>query len=250
MSAALAKTQRGIAPAVRSIATLFKRNTIGTQVHFLHIGKTGGTAIAEALRPIAEDFGILLHNHETKLRDVPRRDRVFFFLRHPIPRFVSGFNSRLRKGAPRYRYEWSHAEAKAFARFTKANDLAEALSSPDEQILGQAQAAMRGIQHVNSLYTNWFSGIAEVEERAGSIVLLGLQESLSADFESLKLALRLPRELTLPPDDLRAHRTPGGLHRDLSSLAEHNLHLWYEEDIRFYDDCVQLRTRLGRRTYK
>lgn len=218
---------------------------MGTPIHFLHIGKTGGTAIVEALRPIADDFGIVLHDHDKRLSEIPRHQRVFFFVRHPIPRFVSGFNSRLRRGAPRYCYRWSEAEAIAFAQFTKPNDLAEALSAPDEQTLAHARQAMRGIQHVNSFYRNWFSGERELEKRIDSIVVLGLQEKLAQDFEYLKLVLQLPRELALPEDDVLAHRTPGGLDRHLSPLAECNLSRWYAEDIRLYERCLQLRARLG-----
>lgn len=240
---AVGKLQGGIAPAVR--ATFVRAKALGTPIHFLHIGKTGGTAVAEALRPVAEDFGILLHDHDKRLSEVPRDHRVFFFVRHPIARFVSGFNSRLRRGAPRYHYEWNEVEASAFARFIKANDLAEGLSATDEQTLTQARQAMHGIQHVNSVYGNWFSGERELEKRLDSIVLLGLQEKLSQDFERLKLVLRLPPELALPKDDVLAHRTPSGLDRYLTPLAVRNLNQWYAKDIRFYKRCLKLRAKLG-----
>jgi hypothetical protein len=210
-------------------------------IHFLHIGKTGGTAIAEALSPVAERFGIMLHAHDTKLSDIPHGHRVFFFVRHPISRFVSGFFSRLRHGAPRYNYEWSEAEKKAFDRFQKANDLAEALSAVDPETLVHAREAMRGIQHVNSHYSDWFSGEQELVDRLSSIILVGLQESLCADFEQLKLRLKLPKKLSLPEDDVRAHRTPQDFDRRLTPLAERNLCEWYAEDIRFYEHCLQLR---------
>lgn len=199
----------------------------------------------EALRPVAENFGIVLHDHDKRLSEIPRHHRFFFFLRHPIPRFVSGFNSRLRRGEPRYHYEWSETETSAFARFTKANDLAEALSAPDAQTLTQARQAMSSIQHVNSFYRKWFSGVRELEKRLDCVVLLGLQEKLAQDFEYLKLVLQLPQELALPHDDVLAHRTPGGLDRDLSPLAECNLRRWYAEDIRLYERCLQLRAKLG-----
>jgi Sulfotransferase family len=226
-------------------APLFKRNPLGMPIHFLHIGKTGGTAIAEALSPVAQQFGIVMHAHDTKLSDVPRDDRVFFFVRHPVSRFVSGFFSRLRRGAPRYNYEWNEAEAKAFGRFQKANDLAEALSATDRATLMRAREAMNGIQHVNSVYRNWFFGEQELTDRLDSILLLGLQEKLRSDFEHLKWLLKLPKKVSLPDDDVRAHRTPGDFDRRLSPLAQRNLSEWYAEDIRFYERCLQLRARQG-----
>lgn len=210
-------------------------------VHFLHIRKTGGTALIEALSPVAQDFGIVLHAHHTKLRDIPQDHRVFFFVRHPIPRFVSGFFSRLRRGKPRYNYEWSEAEAKAFGRFAKPNDLAEALSAGDRDIRAQAEDAMRGVAHLNSSYGDWFSGEQELRDRLDSILLIGLQERLSADFEHLKQLLNLPPKLSLPEDDVLAHRTPREFHRQLTPQAERNLFDWYAEDIRFYDRCLKLR---------
>jgi len=222
------------------IMTYFGRSK---PVHFLHIGKTGGTAVIEALNPVASQFGIVLHNHHTRLRDIPRDDRVFFFVRHPVPRFVSGFLSRLRRGAPRYHYEWSEAEARAFGRFQKPNELGEALSAEDPAIREQAQEAMRGIQHVSSSYREWFSGEQELDGRLDSIVLLGLQETLRSDFDELKRILNLPPTISLPADDVLAHRTPKGLDRHLSPLAEQNLRQWYSDDLRFYEHCLQLRAR-------
>lgn len=224
---------------------LFKRDKPESPLHFLHIGKTGGTAITEALTPVAERFGIVLHTHSTKLQDVPRTHRVFFFVRHPIPRFVSGFFSRLRRGAPRYNFEWSASEAEAFGHFQKASDLAEALSSTNPEVRRHAQEAMRGIQHVSSTYREWFAGEEEIQNRLDSIVLIGLQEKLSEDFERLKALLNLPPALGLPADDVRAHRTPGSFDRKLSPLAEKNLLEWYSEDVRLYEYCSALRSARG-----
>src|SRR6056297_3418392 len=67
-------------------------------VHFLHIRKAGGTAIKEALKDIAVKQNVILHPHKTRLKDIPEGEKVFFFLRNPVSRFVSGFNSRLREG--------------------------------------------------------------------------------------------------------------------------------------------------------
>src|SRR6056297_1213665 len=95
-------------------------------VHFLHIRKAGGTAIKEALKDIAVKQNVILHPHKTRLKDIPEGEKVFFFLRNPVSRFVSGFNSRLREGKPRYNSPWNEGEKVAFSRFPTANDLAEA----------------------------------------------------------------------------------------------------------------------------
>jgi len=212
-------------------------------IHFLHIRKTGGTAIIEALRPVAQSYGIILHTHSTKLKDVPREDRVIFFVRHPISRFVSGFNSRLRQGLPRHHYQWNEAEAEAFRHFHIPNDLAEALSSVDSEVSQRARRAMEGISHIKNTYQTWFcGGIPELDERIASIILIGLQEQLTVDFERLKRILGLPAGVSLPQNDILAHRTPAEFDRYLSPLAESNLERWYAQDLAFYEHCRRLRS--------
>ena len=214
-------------------------------IHFLHIGKTGGTAITEVLSPVAERFSIVLHSHSTKLADVPPHHQVFFFVRHPVSRFVSGFFSRLRRGAPRYNYEWTEAEARAFTYFQNPNDLAEALSAVKRETRRRAQDAMRGIQHVNSSYRDWFGAEQKLHQRLNSIVLIGLQEQMWQDFERLKRILSLPLTLSLPEDEVLAHRTPTGFDRHLTPVAKRNLCEWYLEDIHFYEYCLRLRALRG-----
>ena len=70
-------------------------------VHFLHIGKTGGTAIKAALKAYPPAVTLHVHPHRFALADVPRGERVFFFVRDPLSRFVSAFHSRKRRGLPR-----------------------------------------------------------------------------------------------------------------------------------------------------
>ena len=77
------------------------------------------------------------------------------------------------------------------------------------------------------------------------IRFIGLQESLEADFETLKRLLRLPEDCRLPADPFEAHRAPTGLERDLGAEAIANLRRWYAADILFYNFCRQLRRALG-----
>jgi|688.fasta_scaffold455285_2 hypothetical protein len=53
------------------------------KAHFLHIGKTGGTAVQQALEPHlhAGKYAIVLEPHATRLADVPPGEAVFFLLR-------------------------------------------------------------------------------------------------------------------------------------------------------------------------
>ncbi len=227
-------------PVLKKIlSSLKKRIQRKRVVHFLHIGKTGGMAIRHALKPYRETarFKIRRHGHRQTLRDIPQGEGVIFFLRDPLTRFASGFNSRLRRGEPRHHNPWTAAEQEAFSRFDTPNRLATALSSDDEDTRYRARRAMKDISHVNAPYWRWFESEEYFLSRLDDIFFIGFQETLSADFQSLKLKLGLPQSVSLPTDDKLAHRNPLFLDRTLDAEAVANLKAWYAEDIQFYMQC-------------
>lgn len=213
-------------------------------IHFIHVGKTGGTAVKFALGPYAEKYDILLHPHATKLADLPMDRDFFFFIRNPVTRFVSSFNSRLRKGRPRYNFEWLPEEALAFRRFPTPNSLGEALSDDNAGTRLQAIEAMRGIQHVNTTYGEWFKSFEEIEERGDKLLLIGSKEEMELDFERMKRILKLPAEVQLPKNPVYAHITPPELDAHVSETAVANLEKWYARDMAFYEKCLALRQKL------
>jgi hypothetical protein len=203
------------------------------QRHFLHVGKTGGSAVKAALASCAGQHRIVLHGHATTLRDVPDGEHVFFFLRHPITRFVSGFYSRRRRGAPLYDYKWSRRERAAFTKFETANELAEGLYSRNPIRRMAAAAAMRGIGHVRSSFYDWLESDKYLAARSADILLIGFQETLADDYARLLDLLGIDG---IPlPTGIDAHRNPENLDRDLSPLATANLQRWYARDIALYD---------------
>jgi hypothetical protein len=216
-------------------------------LHFLHIPKTGGTAVTAALEAHVRCAGyrLILHGHGFRLQDVPRGEKAFFFLRDPITRFVSGFHSRQREGRPRYERPWSPGEARAFRRFATPNELASGLFAPDLETRGAAIEAMHVIQHVNSGYGRWLGDEEYLQSRAADVWFVGRQEELDEDFQRVRAALSLPDEVTLPRDDVGAHRSPTGLDTDLSSAAVDNLRAWYAADYRVLEICGRLGLRPG-----
>ena len=200
----------------------------------MHIGKTGGSALKAALRPVAEEYGLVWLSHSTRLHDIPETETVVFFVRDPMTRFVSAFNSRLRRGAPRLHSPWNDDEALAFRRFREPNELAEALSSGDATRRAAAESAMRGIRHVNMPLTSLLGAPADVERRRPSIAFVGFQRQLAADFESLKERLGLPPHLALPSDPVEAHVSPPELPHELSDTGRRNLGAWYAGDVELY----------------
>jgi hypothetical protein len=211
-------------------------------IHFLHLPKTGGTAIKHALLPYQhrDKLIIELHEHSFLLRDVPRKQKVFFFVRDPISRFISGFYSRQRQGQPRYDARWTPAEASVFATYRTPNELALALSSPQADTRQSAMTAMQSIRLVNYSYWHWFENEQYLLRRSNDILFIGFQENLTADFEILKQILQLPEAVQLPQDDLQTHRNPIGLNMELAEEAVANLTDWFSRDYEFVEMCRKL----------
>lgn len=212
------------------------------RVHFLRVGKTGGTALTEVLLDYrdAGDYEIVFHGHEARLADVPIGEHALFVLRDPVSRFVSAFNGRLREDRPRYHYPWNEGEKRAFARFRQPEELASALSSADQAERSAAEDAMRSIGHISTPYSYWFRNARSFRRRLPDVFYIAFQESLDDDFVLLKEKLGLPPEAQLPTDQAAAHRTPDSFPRDLSDRARANLRRWYAKDIEFVELCRQL----------
>jgi hypothetical protein len=210
-------------------------------VHFLHVSKTGGTAIKTAIdnHVSTENSAIFLHDHSFRLRHVGAGEKAVLFFRDPIARFVSAFYSRQRCGRPRYDIPWSRAEELAFTRFKTANQLGRDLSSTSQADQTAAHSAMRSIGLLNQSYYDWIESDDYFSRRGADILFIGLQEHLEDDFGTLKQLLGLPHHLRLPTNDVSAHRNPlGRIDKQLDDTARRNLAAWYARDIAFFERCL------------
>lgn len=217
------------------------------RAHFLHIGKTAGTAVIEALTPLAHAgrYRLEMHDHGMGLPWIPVGEPFFFAVRDPIDRFVSGFYGRQRKDRPRYNVEWTPEEAQAFATFATANDLGEGLASPDAQIRQRAERAMRSIGHVNDSYWRVFVNETYFRSRALDLLFVADQASLSEDFRQLAELLGLAGRPQLPRDATGAHRSPSNIDRGLSDTARDALTQWYSKEYRFLEVVQELKDERG-----
>ena len=209
----------------------------------LHIRKTGGTAVKAALSGIQppQGFRLFLHPHRVSLGDVPASDEVFFFLRDPVARFVSGFESRRREGRPAHYHPWTQAERRAYERFQTAEALARALTSHDDAERHAAEQAMNSINHVRSRLTDWLGDEQQLKIRRDRIILVGWQETLDADFRRLVDLLELPSDTSLPTDEAAAHRSsPDGSREELSTDAAATIRGWYTSDYRLIQVLIDL----------
>lgn len=214
--------------------------------HFLHIGKTGGTAIKQALEicPQTSRYRIFLHHHGVSLRDIPLGEAVFFCLRNPVSRFVSGFYSRQRKGQPRYYSEWSPAEKVVFERFEAPDQIARALADEQSEHHEAAKQAMTSVEHF-APFRSWYVDLEYFHSRIDDVLFVGFQESLDADFGELLRILGAPESLSLPTDDVGAHRNPAHLDRSIEAAGVVALERWYSEDFVFLELCKRIRATKG-----
>jgi hypothetical protein len=220
------------------------------EIYVLHIGKTGGTAVRTPIREFAKSnrrFKMKLPSHECGLPFVTEMSpnaKVIFFIREPVSRFISGFNSRLRKGQPRHFYEWNQKEKRAFSRFKTPNQLAEALYSWNPFRRRAAHKAMDAMRHTRWGYEYYLGSIDMLECEKHRILFIGAQEDLNADFEILKVVLELPADAALPQDDVNAHRTPDGFEKHVSDRGRRNLEKYYQRDYQIYEWCKKYRLKL------
>jgi hypothetical protein len=220
-------------------------------VHFVHIGKTGGTAIKHALRPVfraetetALGKVIVHRGHTFKLADVPRGDKAIFCVRDPLSLFVSAFHSRLRKGQPRFYFEWSSAEAEAFGRFPTPQALAEGLGSPDAKERKAAHQAMKAIQHIRGI-RRFLQSPDHVMSHRRQIAYIGRQETLDDDWRRIRALLELPEDVELPSDPKKAHRRATSGDPALDARAEAILRDYYRPDYEIVAACDRLRAAHG-----
>ena len=235
-------TQRVVRDLLRSARWTWHRWNGAEVVHLLHIGKTGGTALGQLLRSqVSTRHLVVPHGHRTRLEDVPRGDKVVFFVRDPVDRFVSGFWSRYREGKPRYHVPWTTGEHSAFGVFETPDQLGRALGADDEQIRNHAEVAMRTIEHVRDSYWYWFRDPHYFRSRVPDFLLVGFTETFDEDVTKLRQILELSPSAALPTDDTAAHRRPPTQDPTLSPHAVANLQRWYARDYEFIELCREIR---------
>lgn len=205
--------------------------------HFLHIGKTAGTSIKYAFNQTKlytnKNLVFVLHHHGFRLPDVPEDERVFFIVRDPIDRYVSGFYSRYRKGQPRIYNPWNNEEAEVFGEFKTPNEMAKALSSSNLELAELAKKGFNNIGHVNTSYWDWFLDEQYLEKRLNSIGYVAEIRNLDESFESFKSKYGIGDSVSLPTSQVKKHANPDGFDKSLEPEAEKNLKDYYSREYDF-----------------
>jgi hypothetical protein len=216
------------------------------EIFFIHVGKAGGTYLGRALRVLAKKAGIEIKftSHQGRITDILRDNpgaQVIFGVRDPLEIFVSGFYSRQRKGAPKYFSEWSKKEARAFARFDNANQLAEALSSDEPAVRQAAAEGMGAIKHVRQNLRGYLQGSRFLLNNKHRIFFIFNQSSLDDDLSILYRFYGLSVPDRVLNNEALKHRNPPTIDRSLSESARRNLTRHYKKDLEIYQTCLLLR---------
>lgn len=226
---------------IRKLKLRWYRLRGGQVVNFLHIPKTGGSAVKNTIGKnlSSKKYQIHLRGHSCDLKEIPKGDKFFFFLRDPAQRFVSAFNHK-KAGKQPWKHQKIHEETVALARFKTANHLASSLSSDCEETRQAAIAAMNCIEHVNTCYLDWFHSHEYFLSRLPDALYIGFQESLDQDFLALMDILQLPNVTHLPDrNSTAANKAPAELSTELTETAKENLKIWYADDYDFLRLCQE-----------
>lgn len=212
-------------------------------VHFLHIGKTGGTSIKSVFLEkntifkkyrICKKYVFVMHKHKFYLEHVKENELAFFVIRDPIERYVSGFNSRLRQGRPRNFNPWKPKEKEVFEEFQTPNSLAEGLTHENPEKRMRAEKGMAAILHVRNSVWEWFANEDYFLKSRSKILFILRQANLKQDFLLFKQKIGIDIG-DLPDDPILSHKSPEGLDKHLSESAYSNLKNWYRRDYEFMD---------------
>ncbi len=209
-------------------------------IHFLHVGKAAGTQIQHVIEQINQSRRVkrklVYHGHGFGLFNVPPGQDYFFSTRDPLTRFKSGFYARKRKYHVNAGHQdWTEHERRAFARFSHAKDLAEALFAPGQ----------RGQEAVQAILSNQHCARAIVDEFKFCGHLFALrpplwiirQERFQADLEVFlrRIGYNGPVDVATAKEEANTGDYDGV--PELSESAKANLRRWYAQDYAFLALC-------------
>ena len=181
-------------------AILHQDEKINQNIGFLHIPKTGGTSLVDFLTEIEHDIALrpvlLFHSWTVDLIYEYLPDiKLCFILRDPLERVVSGFQSRLRGGKPRYQQPWRDYEATCFAMFPSTRSFLNALLRSDEYSLNATEYALSHLLATSWNYAHYFRSASFVELIKNRILLIGKTDEMHDfvhDFCKYAIKLRGP----------------------------------------------------------
>ncbi|MCK5677486.1 MAG: sulfotransferase family 2 domain-containing protein, partial [Flavobacteriaceae bacterium] len=227
-------------------ATSYKVKDPLPYLHFVHIGKCGGTALMMAFK----DQEIKLSDFHLKKPKVYNSDEKYIiWIRNPLHRFVSAFNfslalikldtstldsnnltiyNCLAPGRIRYKMRSNHTFSDEYDDliefFQTANNLAEALSNKDNTIKNKSLKLMRfPAEHINRGIGWYLDNGNFVKENNEKILFVGKVETMKTDMANLSKVLDI--SLKSSSKKIRENIL---YNKDLSELAVKNILDFYK----------------------
>jgi|GEM_PF-2368613 len=219
---------------------------------FIHIPKTGGTSIGKfgskviaggGKFPIAFPHG---WTAEQIFNEFPKIE-LYFIIREPLERTISGINSRIRMGRPQYNIVWNVGEAVSFNFFPTAVELLNGLAAQDERIKSAAIFAFKHINHLKHGYEFYFKDAAFIRANADRFPLV--REISDSDSFVTQLCARTGiNPQMLDQHYRRLHVAPQSTSNLAASLAPETLAAARKFLSREYEIYDELKKLTGRTT--
>ena len=216
-------------------------------IHFIHIGKCGGTALIIFFK----DQEIKLNDfHLQKPTPPEAKDKYIIWVRNPLHRFVSAFNYSLAlintstvdlnentltiynclapgiiRSKMQHNYTFSTEYDDLINFFLTPNNLAEALTSQDTEIRNKAIKLMNHpMEHINK-GIGWYLDNGEfIKEHREKILFVGKTETMKTDISNLSKLLGIHTKVSN-----KKIRENTSYTKYLSSLAIENLLNFYKD---------------------
>ena len=179
---------------------------------YIHIGKTGGTSIANISQKAVEvgyDVPKKL-GHDVRLATAAKTfpNAAFSFtIRDPIARMISAFDSRLRQSRPSYTALWKPEEAISYLWFPTSFDFFTALLASDERQKSAGLFAKHHLGHIRRGYEFHFESIEKLRELENRIYYVGQLESGVTSQAGYFKGLSIPSTFV---EQFNTHKHSGG----------------------------------------
>jgi len=190
---------------MNKLAELFIRSK--KPLHFLHLGKTGGTTIRSAVgdRSLGK-FRMrdkIFWKYYPKVvfhYDVPQAfqklPNLFFFIRDPIARYKSGFeySKRILISNEKTMHNESFAADPAtrkqlenlFEQFSSFEEWISCLSKTEDNDKHDFATRLKeAIPHLRMDYTYYFKDLQNVRKHSSKVIFIGRQETFTDDIKAL-----------------------------------------------------------------
>lgn len=209
------------------------------RIHFIHIGRTGGSVLRDALLKInltQKKYFFCVYGHDFQAFNLKKKDKYIIIFRDPLKRFVSSFYSRKFKNISSYtKTKLPKEEENILNTFQHANDLAESLCSNDENVKKKAIQAISTLKNVKDKYIHYIN-LKFMKKHPPLFIFK--TESLEDDFSKFIKFLDIKTDISLSKDKNIMKKNDYKNIPNLSNLSVSNLTKWYKDDILLYNSIL------------